>query len=537
MYETNVSNFLAAASNPNRLINTYIVVETSDGSITLTTNDIVSYKINYASTAGKYFTPGNFVAAPLEVSLNAASLATSNIDFKTLAVRSLSVYASIKASTYIDIPMGVFYVDDDGISVKSTGYITVKSSSMPPAMSETFNSSELLLPCTIQSALETLSGIIGIPIHASSEDFPNLSVQLLETFTLSATYKNVLKYIAETLGAYVTMGRDGEIYLKRVFGDTVDLGCTLDDNYLFSVTQQESTVNPFQYLSIKDNVADVGVTQEVSGVTTGKEYAIYGNPLTYGHPEDFLAGLVYPTSFTAFHPTKLTFHGRPDLDLGDVLRYKYKGVLYSLPVCTHTFEYKGGFKTTVESIGTDSLAVSSNNSISQAETDITILRQNINSLIRDLTQTQSEIVDINGEVVKVSSILQTVQKLQSQLSSLEGNVGQLSTLTQTANQLRLDIQTVVESLADTADKVNTNQAALLTYFDFQADGLTIGLNTSNIKLKLVNDKIQFLKEGIEMAYLTEGQLYVTDAHFIRSLVLGNFEFTPRTNGNLSLRRR
>jgi hypothetical protein len=291
-------------------------------------------------------------------------------------------------------------------------------------------------------------------------------------------------------------------------------------------------------VSIRANSADVGVSREVLGVDTGKEYAIYDNPLAYGHPEDFLEGLVQPISFTAYNPAKISFQGRPDIDTGAVLKYVYKGTTYLLPVCIHIFEYNGGFKTTIEGIGTDSLAVSSNtNASSQTNTDITALRQSINSLVRDLTQTQSEIIDINGDVVKISSILQTVEQLESQISSLNGDVEQLSVLTQTANQLRLDIQTVTQALSDTNSAVNKNQATLLTYFDFQADGLTIGLNTSNVKLRLSNNRIQFLKDGTEMAYLSDGQLFVTDAQFIKTLVLGNFEFSTRTNGNLSLRRR
>lgn len=538
MYNTGIAGFLAAASHPNRIIDTRIIVKTSQSSFPLTVNHIVSYKMSYASVAGKYFTPGNFVATPLEVSLNATSLADSYIDFKTLSINSLAVEAGIKATQIAYVPMGVFYIDKDGISTKSTGgHVTIKASDMPPVLSETFTETVLDLPCTVQEALEHMSAIMGLGIHFS-EDFPNLSVTVSETFTLSCTYREALRYFAEVLGAYVCMGREGDVWFKKVYAGEADIGCTLDDNYLFDVIQQESAVQPFQHLSIKANEADVGVTVEIEGVSTSKEYAIYNNPLTFGHPEDFLEGLVEPTSFTAFHPAKLEFHGRPDIDPGDVLKYTYKGVIYTLPICMHTFEYNGGFKSTVESIGTDSLAVSSTStSHSQAQTDLTALRQNINALVRDLTQTQSEITDINGSIVKVSSILQTVEQLETQISSLDGDLKQLSVLTQTANQLRLDIQTVTQALADTNSVVNKNQASLLTYFDFQADGLTIGLNSSNIKLKLINDRIQFLRDGVEVAYFTEGQLYVTDAHFIKSLILGNFELSPRANGNLSLRRR
>lgn len=539
MYNTGVTGFLTAAANPNRDIDTRVILNTSQGSVTLTTNDIVSYKILDASVAGKYFTPGNFVATTLELSLNSMSTEVAKIAFKTISINSLSVDAGIKASgQMVYVPMGVFYINPDGISTEKDGRITVKATDLPPIMSEKFNSADLGLPCSIKDALQQLSSLMGITIHASEDIFPNLNVVLQGTFELSASYRDTLRYIAETLGAYVCMGRDGSLYMEKVFKGVVNIGCTLDGNYLFSVNQQESTVKPFQYISIKANAADVGVSQEVVGVSTDKEYAIYDNPFTYGHPEDFLAGLVQPTSFTEFQPAKIEFHGRPDIDTGDVIQYTHKGVTYTMPVCTHTFEYNGGFKTTIESIGTDSPAVSSNvRADSQTNVDITALRQSINSLVRDLAHTQSEIVDINGDIVKMSTVLQTVEQIQTQLSEIEGNISQMSTLTQTANQLRLDIETVVQSLSDTNSTVNENHATLLTYFDFQADGLTIGLNTSKVKLRLSNDRIQFLKDGVEVAYMSDGQLYITDAHFLKTLVLGNFEFSPRTNGNLSLRRR
>ena len=534
MYNTGVSGFLAAASNPNREVATRITLKMPQGNVVLTSNDIVSYKIIGASMAGKHYVPGCFVATTLEVSLNASSQEVSKIDFKTAVINSLTVEAGIKAGTMVYIPMGVFYVDVDGISAENNGLITVKASNLPPVMSNVFSSESFSLPCTVQEALNALSNSIGIPIHVSVDLFPNLSIMLTETFTLSATNRETLRYMAEALGAYACMGRDGEVYLEKMFKGVAYIGCTLDGNYLFTLDQKEGAVTPFQRISIKANAEDVGVSYEIPGITTGKEYNIYNNPFTYGHPEDFLEGLVQPVTFTEFHPAKISFHGRPDIDTGDVLQYVHKGVTYLLPVCIHTFEYNGGFKTTIEGIGTDSSAVSSD---SPTKVAIEAIKQNINSLVRDLSQTQSHILSIDGDIVRMSSILQTVEQLQLQVSKIEEGVSSITTLSQTAEQLRIDISTLVQDLSNTNAEVSKNQAALLTYFDFQADGLTIGLSSSPIKLRMSNNKIQFLRDEDEVAYLSEGQLYVTNAHFIKTLVLGNFEFTPRTNGNLSLRRR
>lgn len=538
MYNTGNAGFLAAACNPNRIIDTHAKINLSDGFTTVGTDDIVSYKTKFASTGGKAFVPGSFVAGQLDLSLNAASPGVSGVDFKQVTVEDIELNAGIKVgSDMVNVPLRVFYLDKDGVNVTDDGYVEIKASDIPPSLYEQFDFSSLEYPCTVGEALNHIAEEAGLSIDIVDSDFPNLGVELEETFNLITSRREAIMYIVEVLGGYSVMGRTGQICVRRCFSGLVDLGCTLDENYLFSVNKQESSVKPFQYIGIKANPDDVGVVWGVEGVETECHYDMFNNPLTFGHPEDFLAGLVAPLEFTEFYPAKLSFQGRPDLDVGDVLTYTHKGVTYVLPICNHTFEYNGGFKTTVESIGSDSKKTSSKET--GLKTQITAIKQNINSLVQDLTHTQSQIVEINGELAEMSTVLQTVELLQTEISRIEGDLEKVSTLTQTAEQLKIDIQTVVGGLKDTNDKVNANQETLLTYFDFQADGLTIGVNSSSIKLRLSNNQIQFLKEGNPqpVAYFSEGQLYVTDAHFIRTLVLGNFEFVPRSNGNLSLKRR
>lgn len=540
MYTTN-AGYLAAACNYNRIIDTQgTLMAANINNVVLTTEEIVDYKITYSSVAGKMFMPGSFVATRFELSLNAQSDKISSIDFKAAGITKFVMRSYItnpETNAKTQVPLGHFYPDKEGISVGSDGYISVEATSIPPELYEKFDSSSLTLPCTISSAITQLRTLTGITLKTpSTTDFPNLSVQLTETFSLVSTYREAFMYIAEILGAYVFFNRSGQLQFGKLYNSLVDLGCTLDDNYLFSVSRQESSVKPFQIISIKENKDDVGVSIEVPDVSTACEYSILNNPLTYGHPEDFLAGLVAPTSFSEFFPAKISFQGRPDIDVGDVLTYVHQGLTYTLPVCTHTFEYNGGFKTTVESIGVDSLLVSSTDS--DEKTQITALKQQINTFLRDLEQTKSELVDINGNVSNISTLLQTAEELLTRVSSIEGDIEKMSSWEQTAETLRLSIATVDKSVRETQDTVSENYNTLLSYFDFQADGLTIGINNSNIKLKLSNDKIQFLKDGVtEVAYFSEGKLYVTDAHFLSSLILGNFEFVPRANGNLSLRRR
>ena len=65
--------------------------------------------------------------------------------------------------------------------------------------------------------------------------------------------------------------------------------------------------------------------------------------------------------------------------------------------------------------------------------------------------------------------------------------------------------------------------------------LELGSSTSPVILKLLNNRIQFLMNNSEVAYISDGKLFITDGEFLRSLIIGQFAFVPRTNKNLSLK--
>lgn len=72
------------------------------------------------------------------------------------------------------------------------------------------------------------------------------------------------------------------------------------------------------------------------------------------------------------------------------------------------------------------------------------------------------------------------------------------------------------------------------YIRFVDGDIVLGEEGNAIILRLENDRIRFLDDGVEVAYISNKQLYITDAHFLHSLQLGSFAFLPRENGNLSL---
>lgn len=66
--------------------------------------------------------------------------------------------------------------------------------------------------------------------------------------------------------------------------------------------------------------------------------------------------------------------------------------------------------------------------------------------------------------------------------------------------------------------------------------LELGSVTSDIILKQTNDRIQFIQSGVEVAYVSNNTLYITDGHFLNSLRIGDFAFIPRANGSLDFKK-
>jgi phage minor structural protein len=95
--------------------------------------------------------------------------------------------------------------------------------------------------------------------------------------------------------------------------------------------------------------------------------------------------------------------------------------------------------------------------------------------------------------------------------------------------------TEIKKTVDGNDKFAREQLQKVEkYIRFIDGDIILGETGNPLILKIENERIAFLQDGTEVAYITDRQLYITDAHFLHSLRLGNFAFMPRANGNLSL---
>ena len=141
-----------------------------------------------------------------------------------------------------------------------------------------------------------------------------------------------------------------------------------------------------------------------------------------------------------------------------------------------------------------------------------------------------------------SSIEQTKDSIISQVSAsyytkteAEELMTQMSTqFQQTENSFEMQfnsLRAIVDQVNESAD---TNYSNIQKYIRFVDGHIVIGVEGNPFSLDIGNDRISFMQNNSEIAYISNHEFYITSGIITQNLRIGNFEFRPRSNGNLSL---
>jgi hypothetical protein len=156
-------------------------------------------------------------------------------------------------------------------------------------------------------------------------------------------------------------------------------------------------------------------------------------------------------------------------------------------------------------------------SASDETTDkLTELRQEVNSNIEQ-----------TGEAIK-SSVYEKVytkDDIDTLLSSVNTEVEQTKTSWQvTFNQL-------VKQLNDYSDGSDAAFDEIRKYIRFEDGNILLGNSSSPLILRIRNDRIQFLQNGYEVAYISDQRMYNTTCEIINQLRIADSAWTVETNSN------
>ena len=140
-----------------------------------------------------------------------------------------------------------------------------------------------------------------------------------------------------------------------------------------------------------------------------------------------------------------------------------------------------------------------------------------------------------AEIDKVSDkVLFEVGEKTYLKEDVDSLIGEVNTkFEQTKDSFVFDFNQLTENLNKLSTGTDSEFNEIKKYIRFIDGAIIIGVEGNPLTLKMINDRISFLENGNEVAYISNRRMYINDAEILSSLVLGNFAFTPRTNGNLS----
>ena len=152
---------------------------------------------------------------------------------------------------------------------------------------------------------------------------------------------------------------------------------------------------------------------------------------------------------------------------------------------------------------------------------------NVNDKLTELRKEVNSNIEQTGESIK-SSVYEKVylkDDVDTLLSSVNTEVEQTKTSWQvTFNQL-------VKQLNDYSDGSDAAFDEIRKYIRFEDGNILLGNSSSPLILRIRNDRIQFLQNGYEVAYISDQRMYNTTCEIINQLRIADSAWTVETNNN------
>lgn len=152
---------------------------------------------------------------------------------------------------------------------------------------------------------------------------------------------------------------------------------------------------------------------------------------------------------------------------------------------------------------------------------------NVNDKLTELRQEVNSNIEQTGEAIK-SSVYEKVylkDDVDTLLSSVNTEVEQTKTSWQvTFNQL-------IKQLNDYSDGSDAAFDEIRKYIRFEDGNILLGNSSSPLILRIRNDRIQFLQNGYEVAYISDQRMYNTTCEIINQLRIADSAWTVETNNN------
>ena len=127
--------------------------------------------------------------------------------------------------------------------------------------------------------------------------------------------------------------------------------------------------------------------------------------------------------------------------------------------------------------------------------------------------------------------------LSDALTTIKQNSDAIATLT--ARDFKVEFTTLTNQLTQLNGDLTSYKKEVGNWMRFDADGnLVLGATREEgqdaYELKLTKSRISFMLNDVEVAYISNNELYITNSTVVQNLKIGRFVWEVRGNGNLGL---
>lgn len=164
-------------------------------------------------------------------------------------------------------------------------------------------------------------------------------------------------------------------------------------------------------------------------------------------------------------------------------------------------------------------------------------------LVNDVSDTISQIYDdMNSTIDQTASEIRTeVSETTYKKDEVDGFIEELTTsFNQTKDTFEFNFTQMQTNIDKNSDDLDAYKVLVDTYIQFSAEGISLGKRDDPFSAKLGTDRLSFLQDGTEIAYLSNNKLYITSTEVLNRFTVGNpdsgfFDWIPRANGNLGMK--
>lgn len=161
---------------------------------------------------------------------------------------------------------------------------------------------------------------------------------------------------------------------------------------------------------------------------------------------------------------------------------------------------------------------------------------------KKITDTESSIIDKYTAAITASEegIKQSVSEIYTTKGELNDFIeGSFTNVETTVNGVKTTVGKVQTKVEEVDGELKSYQELVASYMTFTEEGLEIGKTNSTFRTLIDNEKMAFMQDKKEVAFISKSKLYITQAEIIERWTIGKpelgfFDWAQRSNGNLGL---